>query len=130
MDSSLKTWDIQPFTKSKNRQLKTFQGGKHGAEKGLLKCAWSPDGSMVTGGSSDCMVHIWDEVTTEEVSALREIQFAFILKFSLTNQTLSLQLYLLPGHTGCVNTVIFHPKENVIASGSSDKSIYVGELGQ
>ena len=70
MDSTLKTWDIQPYTKSKNRHLKTFPGGKHGAEKGLLKCAWSPDGSMVTGGSSDRMVHIWDEVTTEEVSLL------------------------------------------------------------
>jgi len=68
MDSSLKSWDIQPFTVNKNRLLKTFAGGKHGAEKGLLKCAWSPDGSMVSGGSSDGMVHIWDEVTTEEVS--------------------------------------------------------------
>lgn len=70
MDSSLKTWDIQPFTSqgNKNRLLKTFRGGKHNSEKGLLKCAWSPDGSMVTGGSSDRMVHIWDEVTTEEVS--------------------------------------------------------------
>lgn len=68
MDSSLKTWDIQPFTSQKNRHLKTFSGGKHNSEKGLLKCAWSPDGSMVTGGSADRMVHIWDEVTTEEVS--------------------------------------------------------------
>jgi Prp8 binding protein len=68
MDSNLKTWDIQPFTAQKNRLLKTFTGAKTNAEKGLLKCSWSPDGSMVTAGSSDCMVHIWDEVTTEEVS--------------------------------------------------------------
>lgn len=72
MDSTLKSWDIQPFAKNKNRLLKTFVGSTHGAEKGLLKCAWSPDGSMVTGGSSDRMVHIWDEVTTEEVSAYYE----------------------------------------------------------
>lgn len=70
MDGTLKTWDIQPYVKSKNRLLKTFHGAKSGAEKGLLKCAWSPDGSMVTGGSSDRMVHIWDEVTTEEVCLL------------------------------------------------------------
>ncbi len=68
MDSNLKTWDIQPFTAQKNRLLKTFTGAKTNAEKGLLKCSWSPDGGMVTAGSSDCMVHIWDEVTTEEVS--------------------------------------------------------------
>jgi Prp8 binding protein len=67
MDSLLKTWDIQPFCSGKQRLLKTFQGGKHSAEKGLLKCAWSSDGSMVTGGSADRMVHIWDEVTTQEV---------------------------------------------------------------
>ena len=49
------------------------------------------------------LVHIWDELTTEEI-------------------------YYLPGHSGCVNTVVFHPKELIIASGSSDKTIYVGEL--
>jgi Prp8 binding protein len=66
MDSTLKTWDIQPYCEGK-RLVKTFTGGKHSAEKGLLKCAWSPDGSMVTGGSADRMVHIWDEVTAQEV---------------------------------------------------------------
>jgi Prp8 binding protein len=40
------------------------------------------------------------------------------------------ELYALPGHTGCVNSVVFHPNENVLASASSDKSIYVGELAQ
>lgn len=104
MDGTLKTWDIRPFVKDGGkRHCKTFTGGTHNAEKGLLNCAWSSDGSMITGGSADKAVHIWDELSTEE-------------------------LYFLPGHSGCVNSVVFHPKENVIASGSSDKSIYVGEL--
>jgi len=104
MDGTMKTWDIRPFVEDGGkRQCKTFEGGTHNAEKGLLNCAWSWDGSMVTGGSADKVVHIWDELTSEE-------------------------LYYLPGHTGCVNSVIFHPKENVIASASSDKSIFVGEL--
>lgn len=102
MDSTLKSWDIRPFA-GKNRHEKTFVGHRHNAEKGLLKCAWSPDGKMVTAGSADRMVHVWDEFSTEE-------------------------LYLLPGHKGCVNTVAFHPVEHVIASGSSDKHIFVGEL--
>eukprot|EP00540_Astrosyne_radiata_P008392 CAMPEP_0116855576 /NCGR_PEP_ID=MMETSP0418-20121206/19366_1 /TAXON_ID=1158023 /ORGANISM="Astrosyne radiata, Strain 13vi08-1A" /LENGTH=241 /DNA_ID=CAMNT_0004488747 /DNA_START=15 /DNA_END=739 /DNA_ORIENTATION=+ len=104
MDGTLRTWDIRPFCDKTKRHCKTFCGATHNAERRLLKCAWSRDGKMVTGGSADRMVHIWDELTTEE-------------------------LYLLPGHSGCVNTVVFHPKENIIASGSSDKSIYVGELG-
>lgn len=103
MDHSLRSWDIRPFITGKNRHCKTFVGHKHNAEKGLLKCNWSSDGSMVTAGSADKMVHIWDEFSTEE-------------------------LYLLPGHKGCVNTVVFHPHENVIASGGSDKQIFVGEL--
>jgi len=103
MDSTIRSWDIRPFV-SGQRLDKTFVGGSHNAEKGLLKCSWSADGKMVSGGSSDRMVHIWDELTTEE-------------------------LYLLPGHTGCVNCVVFHPRENIVASASSDKAIFVGELG-
>lgn len=103
MDQSMRSWDIRPFGGTK-RLSKTFVGHRHSAEKGLLKCAWSADGSMVTGGSSDNRVHIWDEISTEE-------------------------LYDLPGHAGCVNAVTFHPTETtVVASGSSDKQIYVGEL--
>jgi Prp8 binding protein len=105
MDNTLRSWDVRPFVTGKkgNRHCKTFLGHKHNAEKGLLKCSWSSDGSMVTAGSADKLVHIWDEFSTEE-------------------------LYLLPGHKGCVNTCIFHPVDSVIASGSSDKHIFVGEL--
>lgn len=67
MDSTIRSWDIRPFVQGK-RHCKTFRGGTHNAEKGLLKCSWSPDGKMVSGGSADRMVHIWDELTTEEVS--------------------------------------------------------------
>lgn len=105
MDSQLRTWDVRAFVAAPTRHCKTFIGAKHNAEKGLLKAAWSPDGTMISCGSSDRMVRVFDEYSAEE-------------------------LYLLPGHKGCVNTVIFHPKENVIASGASDKMIYVGELGQ
>ena len=103
MDQSLRSWDIRPFVQG-TRHKKTFTGGTHNAEKALLKCAWSGNGQMVSAGSADGMVHIWDELTTEE-------------------------LYLLPGHSGTVHTTIFHPMlSQQIASGSSDKTIYVGEL--
>ena len=36
--------------------------------------------------------------------------------------------YALPGHSGSVNDVCFHPTEPVIASASSDGSLFVGEL--
>lgn len=106
MDSTLKLWDVRPFLGKNNtnkRHVKDFIGHKHNAERGLLKCAFSGNGELVAGGSADRMVHVWDNFSGQE-------------------------LYLLPGHKGCVNTVAFHPKENVVASGASDKQIFVGEL--
>jgi Prp8 binding protein len=110
MDQTLRTWDVRPYCEGSRRHCKTFVGHRHGPEKGLLKCAWSRGSSassalqrMVACGSADRMVHIWDERSAEE-------------------------LYLLPGHRGCVNAVAFHPKENVVCSGGSDQQIFVGEL--
>lgn len=106
MDGTMRSWDVRPFVdggQNGKRLLKTFVGGTHNAERGLLNCSWSADGNMVSGGSADRIVHIWDEISSEE-------------------------LYYLPGHKGSVNCVIFHPKENVVASGSSDKTIFLGEL--
>ena len=102
LDQTLRIWDIGNYSSGPKRLCKTF-AGQHKVQKALLKCAWSSDGRLITAGSSDQMVHIWDEFSEQE-------------------------LYLLPGHQGCVNTVVFHPKENVIASGSSDKQILIGEL--
>ena len=105
MDQSLKSWDIRPFVSNPSkRHDQTFVGHKHGPDRGLLKCCWNADGTLASGGSSDRRLHIWDVVSGEE-------------------------LYDLPGHTGCVNSVAFHPKETtVVASGSSDQTIFVGEL--
>lgn len=105
MDGTLKFWDIRPFlgNKTNKRHVQDFVGHKHNAERGLLKCAFSSDAKLVTAGSADRMVHIWDVFSGQE-------------------------LYLLPGHKGCINSVVFHPTENVVASGASDKQIFVGEL--
>lgn len=58
---------------------------------------------QVTAGSADRMVNIWDVATRK-------------------------LLYKLPGHGGSVNDATFHPKEPIIASASSDKKLYLGEL--
>ena len=69
----------------------------------LLHCAWSPDGELVSAGSADRFVYIWDTNT-------RKI------------------MYKLPGHLGSVNDVDFHKVEPIILSASSDKQIYLGEF--
>ena len=85
------------------RLIKTFEGHSHDFHKNLLRCAWSHDDEKVACGSSDQIVHVWDVATTEE-------------------------LYYLPGHKGSVNEVHFHPKEPIIGSASSDKTVYLGEI--
>lgn len=102
MDNTLRVWDIRPYAPAE-RCVKIFTGHQHNFEKNLLRCAWSSNGSKVSCGSSDRSVHVWDTTT-------RRI------------------IYKLPGHNGSVNCVDFHPKEPIILSGSSDKTLYMGEI--
>ena len=99
-------WDVRPFVSqeaTKGRQVKEFTGVLHNYESNLLKCSWSPDSKRVAAGSSDKFVYVWDAVTG-----------------SLA--------YKLPGHKGSVNEVVFHPDEPIIASCSSDRTIFLGEI--
>jgi len=102
MDATLAIWDIRPFCE-RDRLLKVMQGHTHNFEQLLLKCNWSPDGSKVSAGSSDRFVYVW-EVGSRKI------------------------LYKLPGHTGSVTEVPFHPKEPIIASCATDKKVYLGEI--
>ncbi|XP_074656464.1 U5 small nuclear ribonucleoprotein 40 kDa protein-like [Tubulanus polymorphus] len=103
MDNTVRIWDVRPFA-PQERCVKIFQGNQHTFEKNLLRVSWSADGSQVTAGSGDRFVYIWDTTS-------RRI------------------LYKLPGHAGSVNETDFHPFEPIIASVSSDKKIYFGEIG-
>ncbi|XP_065346761.1 U5 small nuclear ribonucleoprotein 40 kDa protein [Cloeon dipterum] len=102
MDNVLRIWDIRPYA-PQERCVKIFQGHQHNFEKNLLRCSWSADGSKIAAGSSDRFVYIWDTTT-------RRI------------------LYKLPGHNGSVNEIDFHPKEPIVLSASSDKTIFLGEI--
>eukprot|EP00039_Didymoeca_costata_P025431 m.13292 g.13292 ORF g.13292 m.13292 type:complete len:338 (-) comp4829_c0_seq2:2345-3358(-) len=101
MDNTVRMWDVRPF--AKDRLVKTFVGAQHNYEKNLIKCSWTPDGKHIGCGSADRNVYIWN-----------------VDKGNI--------LYRLPGHTGTVNEVAFHPNEPIVVSASSDKSLYLGEL--
>ena len=112
MDCSLRAWNIQPFASGSSsneteqgeaRYEKLFHGHHHGAEKNLLKCGWNGDMDLVCAGSADRVVHIWDVNTSDIV-------------------------YQLPGHMGSVNEVCFHPHQRIVASCSTDRYIWLGEL--
>ena len=103
MDSTVRAWDVRPFVLAETRATQLFVGAQHNYEKNLLRCGWAADGARVCAGSSDWYVYVWDAATGKIA-------------------------YKLPGHRGCVNEVDFHPTQPIVASCSSDKSVYLGEI--
>eukprot|EP00871_Galdieria_phlegrea_P005609 jgi/Galph1/6049/GphlegSOOS_G4693.1 len=105
MDHTVRIWDVRPFFQGSDadRCLTTLFGASHSFERNLLRCRFSSDGNLVGSGSADKFVYIWDVDSGE-------------LK------------YALPGHDGSVNDVTFHPRKPIVASASSDQTIYLGEM--
>lgn len=104
MDQTLRMWDVRPFA-PEERCVRILGGHCHNFEQNLLKCAWSMDDQRVTCGSADGLVNIWD----------------------VSNGGSNL-VYKLPGHQGSVNEAVFHPREKIIGSCSSDKKVFLGEV--
>ena len=130
MDNTVRCWDVRPFCDG-DRCTKVYLGAQHNYEKTLIKCArrhvdapappprppllipnprcaarrcaWSKDGQRVGAGSADTFVYVWD-------ASSRRI------------------VYKLPGHSGSINEVDFHPNQPIIASCANDKQIYLGEI--
>eukprot|EP00918_Siedleckia_nematoides_P061244 GHVU01133677.1.p1 GENE.GHVU01133677.1~~GHVU01133677.1.p1 ORF type:complete len:323 (+),score=28.30 GHVU01133677.1:2774-3742(+) len=105
MDQSIRVWDVKPYYQGENRCIDILRGATHNFEQNLLRVRWNPDDSLCAAGSSDRNAYVWSMAGKE-----RRL------------------LYKLPGHAGSVNEVCFHPKEPIIASGASDKIVYLGEL--
>jgi len=104
-DSTVRTWDIRPFAAT-NRNLHTYDGAHVGMEKNLLRASWDSKGEKIAAASGDQSVIVWDARTGK-------------------------LLYKLPGHRGCVNDVRFSPRdEPILVSGSSDRTLMLGELGK
>jgi len=109
MDQTLRCWDVRPFVAAPAeggvpaRLTAVYRGHTHDLEQNLLRCAWSADGLRVSAGSADKTVNMWEAASGRA-------------------------LFRLPGHKGAVNDVAFHPTEPIIASASSDKTLFVGEM--
>lgn len=100
MDNTLRIWDMRSYA-IKNRSEAVLKGHLHTSEKNLLKCDWSCDGLLVSAGSGDGKIYVWDARSKEVV-------------------------YKSSGHKGSVNEVVFHPYKPIIGSCSSDKRILLG----
>lgn len=120
LDATVRTWDIRPFAPA-DRAVRTYDGAPVGLEKNLIRASWSPNGSKICSGAGDRTAVIWDFKSGK-------------------------LLYKLPGHKGSVNDVRFSPSDEPISessppflipmltvtvlSGSSDRTLLMGELGK
>lgn len=122
-DGLARTWDIRPFAPV-DRQMKTYVGAVAGMEKNLIRASWDVKGAKIASGSGDGTAVVWDSQSAK-------------------------MLYKLPGHKGTVNDVRFASAEEMISewrivnkletqsfadgslvvSGSSDRTLLLGELG-
>ncbi|MES1914103.1 MAG: hypothetical protein MHM6MM_006230, partial [Cercozoa sp. M6MM] len=110
MDSMACIFDVRPFCKG-DRLRSKIGGFNVGQEQLLLKANWSPNGRRVLLGDASCQVFVFDVDTSGQGEAEG-------------------LLYRLPGHAGAVTEVVMHPTEPVLASASTDATIFLGELDQ
>ena len=104
VDHTVKSWDLRPFVaEGESRCLKTFMGGTHNFERNLLRCCWGPNDKYVSAGSADKNVYVWNHDNA--------VVWAKLL-----------------GHNGSVNETHFNPKHPIVASASSDHTVFLGEI--
>lgn len=101
MDGAVMVWDVKPFSELETRMVRCYVGATHNFEKNLLKCCWSSDNSLISAGSADRTVNVWDVKSGD-------------------------MKHRLGGHKGSVNETSING--NLIASCSSDKTIIVGKI--
>lgn len=101
-DRNLIFWDTQPFSISEDRILFKLKGPKYNIDYNLIRMRFNND-NLLACGSGDNYLYIYD--------------------YKQKNLK-----YTLPGHKGTVNDVAFHPFEEIIATCSSDQTIFLGEF--
>lgn len=114
-DDTLRIWDVRPFAPEPNpadpnantanpRLYRTLRGTNFGGfENLLIKAGWSADGEKVVAGGADRTCTIWD----------------------VESSTI---LYKLPGHKGMCTAAVFHPREPIVVSCSTDMTLLLGEI--
>ena len=113
MDQTVRLWDVRPFFSGGDslRCISITKGPTHNFEQILHRVNWNCDDSKVAIGSADRTACV---ISFEGVeSGINEPKL----------------LYRLPGHTGAVTEVCFHPNENLVVTGSTDRHTFIRRLG-
>ena len=109
MNGNAHLWDIRPFCESGDRCMYTYSRITNNHDWKLLRVRWSPDDLCFSVGSCDPYVSIHKvRPGIDDMDSL---------------------VCSMPGHTGSVNEIVFHPKERYsVLSASSDRKLIFGPV--
>ncbi|MBT4286310.1 MAG: hypothetical protein HOD92_03165 [Deltaproteobacteria bacterium] len=102
MDNTIKVWNIK---KNNHKLIKTFQVENHRIEQ----IKFAPDNIHFATAGSNAEIRLWDRRKNSEED----------------------NLYIsLKGHRGKINSIDYHPSQNLLISGGADKYIMLWNLDQ
>jgi len=85
MDNTVRIWDVRPYVQGE-RLTRIFTGASHNFERNMLRCGWGYNDKLISAGSADRVLYVWDVDSGK-------------LK------------HRLGGHQGSVNDIQIHPHE-------------------
>lgn len=129
-DQSIRIWDV-----AQGHMVHVLQGHRASVES----IAWSPDGQLLVSGSRDKTVRLWEVMTGEQVKVVTEhnasvysVAFHFDgmtvasgdqdgqIRISSTSVSTSQATF---SHTDRVNSLVFSPDGEILASASFDSTV-------
>ncbi|MEZ4866879.1 MAG: BTAD domain-containing putative transcriptional regulator [Caldilineaceae bacterium] len=99
-DRTIRFWDAQS-----GDALDTIQGYQNNIESIAIGPALCTENQWLANGNTDHLIHLWDTELGKQVQTLR-------------------------GHTGPIHAVAFHPRGNLLISGSADRTIRLWQIDQ
>ena len=117
-----------------------------GHVEGINSVTFSPDGSLLASGSGDKTLKLWNVVEKSELISFAGHQDEVLdVKFSSDNTMVAsgswdttiklwkidqLKTTVLKGSYGHINSVCFHPTEQILAAGGGDDRIMIWDLSE
>jgi WD40 repeat protein len=134
-DGTVRLWDVEARV---CHRIKAHSSG-------VFSVVYSPEGNLVASGSGDKTVRLWDiPVETSRPASSRHAEDVLCIKYSpkggeIVSRSTESILFLdmmtrvmhreFRGHSGTVTSAVYSPHGNQMASGGTDKTVRLWNMG-